>query len=77
MVDEEEQHPGSWSAGAHGTYPGLFTEDMDRHVRGGLVTDMPAAGRPVYHPPPIRGLPATVTDTDEDHQPGGGTWRPV
>lgn len=71
----EEQHSG-WSEGAHGTYDGLFTSDMTI-TRGGLVTDMPAAGRPVYHPPVIKGVPGASTTADEDHQPGGGVWRDV
>lgn len=72
----EQQHSG-WSEGEHGTYAGLFASDMTI-PRGGLVTDMPAAGRPVYNPPRVKGVVgATPTGTDEDHRPGGGTWTDV
>jgi hypothetical protein len=64
-----------WSEGDHGTYPGLFVNDMTHGLTGGLVTDMPALGRPVYTPPPIRGLPGATADPDEDYLPGGGEWK--
>lgn len=70
----EQQHAG-WAQGEHDPPAGPFATDMTR-PRGVLVTDMPAR-KPVVHRPKIKGLPGPTSSADEDHQPGGGAWRPV
>lgn len=41
--------------------------------RGVTITDMPGP-KPEYQRARIKGVPGATTSTDEDHQPGGGTW---
>lgn len=68
----ETQH-GGWAEGEHDPPRGPLVVDMPP-PKGVFVSDMPAP-RPDYIRPHIKGLPGATSDADEDHRPGGGTWR--
>jgi hypothetical protein len=70
-----EQAPGGWAQGGHEQPRGPFAAEMPVR-RGVFISDMPSA-RPVHARPKIKGVAGATATTDEDHLPGGGTWRPV
>jgi hypothetical protein len=70
-----EQAPGGWAEqDGHPEPRGPFTTDMQ--PRGVVMTDMPAP-RPTVPRRHVKGVPGATAAADEDHRPGGGTWRPV
>jgi hypothetical protein len=67
--------PGNWAEGEHDPPVGPLVVDMPP-PRGVFLSDLPA-DRPAYTRPHVKGVPGASTSADEDHQPGGGAWRPA